>query len=121
MLIVDDEAIICSLLQDYLEESGYNVTTAQTLSLARDQMAPAELPDVVVLDMSLPDGSGMTLLQEIRADDRTKNIPIILMTAHSSHKVEQATLGQKPNDLLMKPFNLKDFKRRLDLQIETCR
>lgn len=117
VLIVDDEEWICSVLQDYLEESGYDVQTAGSLTLARQCIKGHDLPDVMVVDMSLPDGNGMTFLDDIRADVRTQEIPFILITAHSSHKLDKSPGAQQPNDCILKPFNLGEFKTRLDRQI----
>ncbi len=117
VLIVDDEEWIRSVLQDYLEESGYDVRTAATLSLARSEMAQQQLPDVMVVDMTLPDGTGMNLLSEVRSEPRTKEIPFILITAHTPTKQQINEKQNGPDDLIVKPFNLKEFKARLDKQL----
>lgn len=117
VLIVDDEEWICSVLQDYLEESGYTVHTAASLSLARTEIGLPDLPDAVVVDMTLPDGSGLSLLNEMRGNTRTKEIPIILITAHTMQKVQENSSASMPNDCILKPFNLRDFKARLERQL----
>jgi DNA-binding response OmpR family regulator len=117
ILIIDDEKWICSVLQDYLEESGYDVKTAPSLSGARDQIGNTDLPDAIVLDMSLPDGSGISLVEEFRANERTKDIPILLMTAHTLQKIEESTVVIQPEDCILKPFNLRDVRDRLERQL----
>src|SRR5262249_39616728 len=117
VLIVDDEEIISAVLQDFLEQSGYDVHIAPSLSSARNEIETTPLPDVVVVDMTLPDGSGVSLLHEMRTNDGTKQIPIILTTPARAAKVEGATADDKPDDCIAKPFNLKEFKARLEKQL----
>ncbi len=118
VLLVDDEQMICSVIQDYLEDSDFDVLVAPTLLAARDQIEHARLPDVVVVDMTLPDGSGTALVHELRTNDRTRDIPIILISAHSLQKVENAVSAEdRPDDCILKPFNLREFKTRLERQL----
>ena len=119
ILIVDDEEWISSVLQDYLEDSGYQVVVAPTLADARERIEKEALPDAFVLDLTLPDGSGTSLLDEIRANDRTKNIPIIMITAHTVQKIANAIKGRMPDDCIIKPFNLREFRNRLEQQIQS--
>lgn len=117
VLIVDDEKYICSILKDYLEEWGFDVSTSADLAGARTEISKPTLPDVLVVDLTLPDGDGLSFLKEIRGDERTKEIPFILITAHIRENRGNAT-GPIPNDTILKPFNLSDFKNRLEQQIK---
>jgi DNA-binding response OmpR family regulator len=117
VLIVEDEERICQVLQDYLEGPDYDIVIAPTLSSAREQIDRNGLPDIVVVDMTLPDGNGVSFLHELRANGRTREIPIILTTAHTVQRIENAIIDDKPNDCILKPFSLRDFKDRLDRQL----
>lgn len=118
VLIIDDEEWICSVLRDYLEDDGYTVRTAPTLEDARATIGKETLPDVVVVDLTLPDGDGMSFIREFRANSRTKEIPVILITAHTTERTNNAIGTDKPNDCILKPFGLKEFKQRLETQIQ---
>ena len=72
LLIVDDEESICSVLQDYFEEVGYDVCIARNLSGARRILGAQSLPNALILDVMLPDGNGLQYLSELRTDRRTR-------------------------------------------------
>lgn len=116
ILIIDDEENVLRLLKDHLEEGGYHVKTAISLKEGRETLERmTRLPDVMLLDVKLPDGSGMNFLLELRTTPRTEELPIILMSAHHINiedKVKGFKLGT--DDYLIKPFDLNELSARLD-------
>jgi CheY-like chemotaxis protein len=81
VLIVDDETAIAQLLQIYFERAGYQASVAPTGRLGIE-MAQTKKPDVVLLDIYLPDLSGYDVLARLKQDHATRSIPVILMTAY---------------------------------------
>ena len=112
--MVDDEPHIGLLLRPHLERLGYAVSLARTLADARavlDDHAAAPL-DAMLLDLHLPDGSGLELLRELRARTATRAFPVIVLTAEGEERVlqEAEELGA---GLLTKPFSPSKLTARI--------
>jgi two-component system phosphate regulon response regulator PhoB len=105
ILVVDDEPHIGLLLRLQLESRGYELRLARSLFEARAALLDdAERPDGVLLDLHLPDGSGVELLRELRARPATADLPIIILTAEGEERVlqEARSLGAAT---VTKPFS----------------
>ena len=110
ILVVDDELNICELLKLYLENEGYTVFTAndgQAAVTAFQQKAP----DLVLLDIMLPGGSGLDLLRELKHLHRSDSVLIISAKDSLDDKVEGLELGA--DDYLTKPFHLAELNARV--------
>jgi CheY-like chemotaxis protein len=103
VLLVDDDAWLRPMLAELLEDEGYEVFEADSGSQALHQIREHR-PDVVVLDVVLPWRSGLAVLDEVRADERTRRLPIILM----SGQVDIVETGQAHRAVaaLHKPLDL---------------
>ena len=105
LLVVDDEPHIGLLLRPHLEHVGYRVSLARTLGQARGVLADPRTPvDALLLDLHLPDGSGLDLLRDLRGAAATRSLPVIVLTAEGEDRVldEAEQLGSA---LLTKPFS----------------
>jgi len=107
LLIVDDEASLRDFLSIVFEQDKWTVTTAGTLEAARAAWQKTE-PDVVLCDLMLPDGSGLELLREIKA--QTPSIAVIMITAHTSTKSAVEALKAGAADYIAKPFDVDELK-----------
>jgi DNA-binding response OmpR family regulator len=83
VLIIEDEAVSRHATIDLIESAGYRAVPARSLAEAR-ALLQQEVPDVILLDVHLPDGSGVGFLAELKADDRTAQVPVVLVTAMDS-------------------------------------
>ena len=103
LLVVDDEPHIGVLFRMQFERRGYRVTVARTLDDARRVLA-AGAPDVLLLDIHLPDGLGLDLLAEVRQRPATAQLPVMILTAEGDDHIlrETARLGAT---VLTKPFS----------------
>ena len=113
LLVVDDEPHIGLLLRPHLERLGYAVSLARTLADARAAFGDREAPlDAMLLDLHLPDGSGLELLRELRARTATRSFPVIVLTAEGEERVleEAEQLGA---GLLTKPFSPSKLTSRI--------
>lgn len=107
VLIVDDDVnAVTGLAELVAREGGFTTATASTLKEAREQMA-RERPDVVLLDIMLPDGSGMELFQDIESRSTTE---VVLITAYASLQTSIEALRLGAADYLTKPINIKQLK-----------
>ena len=110
ILIVDDEPQLLRALVLNLHNRGYDVVTATTGKHAIEQVTGLP-PDVVVLDLGLPDRDGLAVIGELRAREST--LPIIVLSARSSSRDKVAALDLGANDYVTKPFDMNEFVARL--------
>ena len=104
ILIVEDEPSIAELIAVNLSHAGFLPVRAFQTEQA-SQLMKEVLPDLVVLDWMLPGKSGVQFAKELRANERTKDIPIILLTARSEEMDKIAGLEAGADDYLTKPFD----------------
>jgi CheY-like chemotaxis protein len=101
ILVVEDEEPVQQLVVDLLDDEGYHVLVAsdgaQALALVR-----AERPDLVLTDLMMPVMSGVELCQRLRADERTRQVPIVVMTAAGRGQSDAA----RADAYVAKPFDL---------------
>src|SRR5580704_5503960 len=106
VLVVDDEKNIRRTLQLVLEGEGYRVLGAETAAEALAVLASPETPvDIAILDVKLPDMSGLEALAKIRSDEATKDLPIVVISGHAT--VHDAVMAIKlgASDFFEKPLN----------------
>ncbi|HEY2928372.1 sigma-54-dependent transcriptional regulator [Piscinibacter sp.] len=104
-LVVDDEADAAEMMAALISTEGFSVATAGSLRDARRQLALQE-PDIVLLDLMLPDGSGMQLFEDAKA---LANTEIVLITGHASLETSIEALRLGAADYLVKPLNMKQL------------
>ncbi|MDE2141082.1 MAG: response regulator transcription factor [Elusimicrobia bacterium] len=112
ILVVEDQAATADLILEVLRGEGYDVQTVDTLAKARARLKKSP-PELMILDRNLPDGDGVDLLAEIRADDKLSATPIIILTAKKdvADKVEGLRTGA--DDYVAKPFNTEELVARV--------
>ena len=113
LLVVDDEPHIGLVLRPFLEQLGYSVSIAKTLDEARSALK-AKPPDGLLLDLHLPDGSGLDFLRDLRNQGRTSRLPVLVLTAECEDRIlrEARRLGAA---LVMKPFSPTKLTQRIAL------
>lgn len=109
ILIVEDDKDIRTLLRDSLHLEGYIVQTAVSISEAQS-ILEHRLPDILLLDLGLPDGDGEELVRSLR---RTQNIPIIIISARHQEAQKIRLLDAGADDYLTKPFSLPELLARI--------
>jgi len=113
ILVVDDLPENVFMLQDRLEKEGHEVITAYDGKTAIDK-ALSELPDLILLDVMMPEISGIDVCQTLTTDPVSANIPIILVTAKSSAEDTKAGLEAGAFDYIKKPFNRVELIARVN-------
>src|SRR5205814_2774305 len=104
---IDDEASLRDFLSIVFEEEGWRVEVAPALADARSLIAKRE-PDVVLCDLMLPDGSGIDMLHDLKAQNPA--IACIMLTAHTSTKTAVEALKAGALDYIAKPFDIEELK-----------
>jgi two-component system phosphate regulon response regulator PhoB len=112
VLVVEDEPAILELLRVNLVDAGYEVTGVPDAESARASLKEA-LPDLLLLDWMLPGQSGLALARQLRAEARTKELPIIMVTARSDEADKVAGLEAWVDDYVTKPFSPRELKARI--------
>lgn len=112
VLIVEDEPAIAELLIINLKHNGFAPIWAGE-GIAAQRELDVVLPDVILLDWMLPGQSGLTLARKWRTDARTKDVPIILLTAKGDESDKIAGLDSGADDYITKPFSIKELLARV--------
>src|SRR4030095_6319226 len=113
VLIVEDNELNLKLLNDILEYHGYTVFTSR-LGGAALELARQYRPDLILMDIQLPDISGMEATRRLKADEQTRTIPIIAVTAFAMSGDEAKILASGCDAYLAKPFNVIEFLRLVE-------
>ncbi len=109
ILVVDDDSRLCGLLDRYLGENGFRVTTANDAAEARARMRGIEF-DLLVLDVMMPGEDGLSLTQSLRASSQ---LPILLLTAMAEPEERIRGLERGADDYLTKPFEPRELVLRI--------
>ena len=112
VLVVEDEPSIQELIEIGLKRSGHQVRRAASAEEAEMAIA-AELPDIVLLDWMLPGDSGPALAKRMRREARTREVPIIMLTARAGEDDKIAGLESGVDDYVTKPFSPRELEARI--------
>jgi two-component system phosphate regulon response regulator PhoB len=112
ILVVEDEPAIAELLSVNLGFAGHKVLVAENAEIAQS-IIEGQLPDLILLDWMLPGMSGVRYARKLRADERTKEIPIIMLTARTDEGDKVEGLETGADDYITKPFSPKELMARI--------
>ena len=112
ILVIEDEPAIAELVAVNLDFAGHKTLRAATVEDA-EVLIRAELPDLIVLDWMLPGASGVQYARRLRSDERTRDVPIIMLTARSGEADKIEGLEAGADDYLTKPFSPKELLARI--------
>jgi two-component system phosphate regulon response regulator OmpR len=112
LLLIDDDARLAQMVGDYLRGNGYEVEVAGSLGAGRQRIA-ARVFDALILDLMLPDGDGLDLTRELRADPRTRRLPLLMLTARGEPMDRIVGLEIGADDYLPKPFEPRELLARV--------
>jgi len=104
ILIVDDEIDLIMMLKMRLEANGYEIITANNGEEGLES-AKNELPDLIMLDIMMPRMDGFAMLQEVRKNEKIKNIPIIVCSGMERSKVEKESIKLGADAFVIKPID----------------
>jgi two-component system, cell cycle response regulator DivK len=113
VLVVEDNELNLKLLNDILEYHGYTVFTTR-LGEPALELARQHRPDLILMDIQLPDISGMEATRRLKADEQTRTIPIIAVTAFAMSGDEAKILASGCDAYIAKPFNVVEFLKLVE-------
>ena len=117
ILVIEDENNIRSFIETVLETGGYHVLTASTCQQGI-MMFSSHIPDLVILDLGLPDGDGLEFIQNARRDS---SVPILVLSARTMESDKVAALDLGANDYVTKPFGTAELMARVRAALRTRR
>ena len=113
ILIVDDDINVLDLFKSGFEVMGYSVTACESGAQAREMLKNFK-PDVILMDVSMPGGDGISLCRNLKLSPETAEIPIIMLTAFSDEKTFHDAMLFGANDFITKPFDISEVKKKIE-------
>ena len=110
--VVDDEPDILELVSLHLSKAGFSVRTFPDAGRFQKSLT-SSLPDLVVLDLMLPDADGLDICKDLKADARTAHIPVVMLTARGEESDKVVGLELGADDYVTKPFSPKELVARV--------
>jgi CheY-like chemotaxis protein len=108
ILIVDDDPVVRMLVTEYLGACGHDVTAVECGAACLEKLQDGgSLPELVIVDYQMPEMSGIEVVEKLRLNPDTAQLPIMMLSANASECEEQSV--HKANLYFMKPFQMKDF------------
>jgi two-component system phosphate regulon response regulator PhoB len=112
VLIVEDEPDIRKTIDYNLSKESFKVVQAESIAEGEKALAANKI-DVIILDLMLPDGSGLTLCRDIKSDAKTKHIPVIILTAKTEEVDRVVGFELGADDYVTKPFSVRELILRV--------
>lgn len=111
ILIVEDDSAIAEFLQDLLELEGYTVATTEKAEYV-EKLLSGDLSDLILLDVLLSGKDGREIVKQLKSQDETKHIPVIMFSAHPS--AEKTAREAGADDFIAKPFEVDELLEMLE-------
>jgi CheY-like chemotaxis protein len=118
ILIIEDNPLNLELARDILEQAGHLVCAASSAEKGI-QLARSELPDLILMDVSLPGMDGLSATRLLTHDPDTAKIPIIFLTAHAMHGDKEKAVAAGCKGYLTKPIDTRTFAKSIETFLET--
>ena len=120
ILVVEDNDMNMQLVEFLLEEGGYDIVKAasgeEALAITRD--AATQAPDLILMDIHLPGMDGLSVVREMKTNERTSNIPILALTAHAMRGDKDRFLEAGCDGYISKPIDVKTFISSIEQYLE---
>ncbi|MCC9643190.1 response regulator [Rhodopirellula sp. JC740] len=113
IMIVDDEIANVLVVKKYLERAGYRNFETTTDSSAAFRILESSMPDVLLLDINMPNVDGIQILERVRQDPRFKHLPVLILTANTDERIKLVCLELGATDFLLKPVDPMDLTPRV--------
>ncbi len=116
ILVVDDDSDILDALQCVLEDAGYTVKTCKDGGHAERLSDESKLPELIILDVLLSGKDGREICRKLKHSERTKRIPIVMISAHPTAR--KSVIASGANKFLPKPFDINNLLTTVDSEID---
>jgi len=112
-MLVDDSDVSNFLMQSILEERGYSILTV-TNGIEALELLKQELPNLIILDIMMPEMNGFGVLESVKKFEATAKIPVIILTARNNLKDQEKAISMGAADYLIKPIDIDDVVERVN-------
>jgi len=112
ILIIDDEEDVRKMLKIRLEQEGFTIVQANDGDVGA-KTAEQEVPDMIIMDIMMPNADGYSCLKEVRSLPKTKDIPVLMLSGKEEEKVRDLFAFQKISGYIEKPFELDDLVMKI--------
>ena len=119
VLIIDDDRALCELFASHLRGAGYVPMIAED-AMQGFMFAQRELPDAILLDINMPAGGGMTVFDRLNKSAKTREIPVIVVTAVDDTKVESDSTARGARAVLHKPIDKDTLLKQVATVLESA-
>lgn len=116
VLIIDDDPYMFNVLREFLDEAGYKVQVATRAESAYEAVN-ANIPDIILLDINLPGTTGFVIASRLKAEKKTRDIPVIFMSVRTDAKDKVRAFSVGAVDYLTKPINLEEAAARINTHL----
>lgn len=117
VLVIDDDIDILSVMEILLSMQGFTVEVVSKGSLAFEKVETFQ-PDLILLDVLISGYDGRIICKELKADPKTKHIPVIMFSAHPGAAATIKDYGA--DDFIAKPFDVKYLLEKVNIQLKAC-
>jgi two-component system phosphate regulon response regulator PhoB len=114
VLIADDDPAICMLIETILKKGPYETVSCSDAESALDTLAQQDPFDIIVCDFMLPGISGLDLIERVRADARTRSLPILMISGHTTYAMDGRAKNAGANLFLNKPFSVSQLRAAVE-------
>src|SRR5690349_3041812 len=115
VLVVEDEADLASTVEYNLQRDGHTVSIASSGRAALDVLGGSVLFDLVILDLMLPDISGLEVCRQLRRRDETRTLPVLMLTARGEEIDRVVGFEVGADDYVVKPFSVRELMLRVNV------
>ena len=113
VLVIDDETVVGTILRYAFDVDGHETVVAGD-GVSGIEMAHSEHPDIIVLDLMMPDVTGYEVLEILRDDAETKELPIVVLTAVTMQRERDACMARGADAVMIKPFDPREVARAVE-------
>jgi two-component system alkaline phosphatase synthesis response regulator PhoP len=110
VLVIDDETVVGTILRYAFQVDGHETVVAGD-GTSGIEMAHSEHPDIIVLDLMMPDVTGYEVLEILRDDEETKELPIVVLTAVTMQRERDRCMSKGADAVMIKPFDPREVAR----------
>ena len=116
ILVVDDDEALLKTVSWILKEHGYDVIAVPGSRLLLEELETS-VPDLLLLDIMMPDLDGFEVLERLRGDERYRDLPVLMISAMPPEEAAVRTLGLGASDFVPKPFRVRELLARIQAQL----
>ena len=113
VLVIDDETVVGTILRYAFQVDGHETVVAGD-GVSGIEMAHSEHPDIIVLDLMMPDVTGYEVLEILRDDEETKELPIVVLTAVTMQRERDRCMSKGADAVMIKPFDPREVARAVE-------